>query len=269
MAGKPLDKFRKVKHELPMRSIGNVFSSEELFAWEKRNEKLSANASAHGYFCELKFDGIAVSLIYEDGKFIRGITRGDGETGEDITENLKTIRTLPLALKKPYPERIEVRGEAIMKKAVLASLNEKNEKEGLVLFANSRNAAAGSLRQLDPGLAARRHLDFFAYEIAQIRGKAFEKYMTKHSLKHELLDKLGFVTDAQAAKVPVLADVPKFIEKISKIRDSLPFGIDGVVTSIDDTRTYESLGVAGKDPRGIIAYNIRPNGPRPSSKISR
>ncbi len=255
IAGKPLDKFEKVKHEIKMFSIGNVFSDEELFAWEKRNLKLLPGLNSNlEYFCELKFDGLAISLIYENGKFVRGVTRGDGNIGEDITQNLKTIKSIPLILKDPFPGRIEVRGEAIMKKEVLKRLNEKNEKEGKPPFANSRNAAAGSLRQLDPNLTKERRLDFFAYEIAQIKGVEWEKYLEKHSKKHELLQKLGFMVDEHARKVSSLKEIPSFINKISKIRDSLSFGIDGVVSNIDDTKIFESLGIIGKDPRGIIAF---------------
>ena len=255
VAGKPLDKFKKVKHEIKMFSIANVFSEEEFFAWEKRNLKLLSNLKSElEYFCELKFDGLAVSLIYEKGKFVRGVTRGDGEVGEDITQNLKMIESIPLSLNSPYPDRIEVRGEALMKKSVLKKLNILNEKEGKQPFANSRNAAAGSLRQLDPNLAKDRHLDFFAYEIAQIKGGESENYVEKHSKKHELLQKLGFMVDEYAQKISSSKEVPNFIKEISKIRDGLPFGIDGVVINIDDTKIFENLGVTGKDPRGIIAF---------------
>jgi DNA ligase (NAD+) len=164
------------------------------------------------------------------------------------------INSIPLTLKSPYPERIEVRGEDIMKKSVLKKLNEQNEKEGKQLFANSRNAAAGSIRQLDPSLAKERHLDFFAYEITQIRDDIWEKYLEKHSKKHELLEKLGFLVDKHTKNFTSSKDVPSFVKEILKIRDSLPFGIDGVVINIDDTKTFQDLGVIGKDPRGIIAY---------------
>lgn len=259
VSGKPLDKFEKVNHEVKMFSIGNVFSDEELFAWEKRNLKLInfPQGKAFGnleYFCELKMDGLAISLIYENGKFVRGVTRGDGTTGEDVTSNLKMIESIPLVLKAPYPERIEVRGEAIMKKGILKKLNEQNEKEGKMLFANSRNAAAGSLRQLDPKLAKERHLDFFAYEITQIKDSFLNIYIEKHSKKHELLNKLGFLVDEHSKKIFSLKDALKFINEISKKRDKLPFGIDGVVINIDDTKIFNNLGVIGKDPRGIIAY---------------
>jgi DNA ligase (NAD+) len=254
VGGKPLDKFEKVNHDIKMFSIGNVFSDDELFAWEKRNIKLLSSNIKLEYFCELKLDGLAISLIYENGKFVRGVTRGDGTTGEDVTSNLKMIDSIPLVLKSPYPKRIEVRGEAIMKKNILKKLNEKNEKEGKMLFANSRNAAAGSLRQLDPKLAKERHLDFFAYEVAQIQDNFLDIYIEKHSKKHELLNKLGFLVDEHSKKIFSLKDAPKFINDISKKRDKLPFGIDGVVINIDDTKIFDNLGIIGKDPRGIIAY---------------
>jgi DNA ligase (NAD+) len=252
IGGKPLDKFEKFQHEIKMFSIGNVFSNEELFAWNKRNEKL-VNES-FDFFCELKLDGLAISLIYENGKLVYGLTRGDGEIGENITENLKMINTVPLFLKKPYPEKIEVRGEAIMRKNILAKLNAKNEKEGKTLFANSRNAAAGSLRQLDPKLTQERHLDFFAYEIAQLKGEKWEKYLTEHSEKHLLLEKLGFQVENSSEKINTIEKVPAFIEKINKIRNTLAFNIDGVVININDTKIFNRLGIVGKDPRGIIAY---------------
>ncbi len=254
VGGKALDKFEKVRHEVKLLSLGNVFSKEELFNWENRNLKLLDNEDKFNYFCELKLDGLAISLIYEDGKFVRGATRGDSEIGEDITENLKTIRSIPLFLKKPYPGKIIVRGEALMSKKVLLDLNKKNEKEGKPLFANSRNAAAGSLRQLDSKLTAERSLDFFAYEIAQIDEGVWQEKIDKHSKKHELLESLGFTVEPHTDKVEDLEQAMKFIDKVAKLRDKLPFGIDGVVVNIDDTRLYKELGIVGKDPRAVIAY---------------
>ena len=254
VGGRPLDKFKKVKHEVPMFSISNVFSADELFAWEKRNLKLLPSLIKLSYFCELKFDGLAISLIYENGKFIKGVTRGDGKVGEDITQNLKTIKTIPLVLDRPFPPKIEVRGEALMNKNVLRKLNEQNKKEGKTLFANSRNAAVGSLRQLDPKLSAERNLNFFAYSIDQIKGEEWQGYINKHSLKHELLEKLGFTVDRHSQVCIDLDGVLKFVDDVSKIRDSLPFGIDGVVININETAIFENLGVTGKDPRGVTAY---------------
>ena len=172
VAGQPLDKFIKVKHEVRMLSLNDVFSTEELLDWEKRVTKiLSAipDSQAPTYFAEVKFDGLAISLIYEQGQFVRGATRGDGFIGEDITQNLRTIDSIPLKLKKPFPNFLEVRGEAVMTKKAFEELNARQEKEGKALFANTRNAAAGSLRQLDSRLTAERRLDFFAYDIVQAR----------------------------------------------------------------------------------------------------
>lgn len=265
VAGKPLDKFTKVKHDRPMLSLGNVFSEEELSAWDMRNRKLISSGTSYTYFSELKFDGLAVSLIYIDGVFVRGATRGDGAIGEDITLNLKTIESIPLQLPAPYPKMLEVRGEAIMRNVVLKNLNKENEKKGLPPFANSRNAAAGSLRQLDPKLAQSRSLDFFAYEIPYVEGDIFIKKIQTHSGKHTLLHELGFMVDTHTQKSSNLKEVYSFIKKIEKLREKLPFGIDGVVTTIDDTSIYENLGVVGKDPRATIAYKYPPE--RATTKV--
>jgi len=252
VAGKPLDKFVKVKHKTRMLSLNDVFSEEELFDWENRVKKLLSANTKFNYFCEVKFDGLAVSLIYEDGKFVRGATRGDGFIGEDITENLKTIHSIPLSLPKPFPSYLEVRGEAIMAKKTLISLNKKNEKENKPLFANTRNAAAGSLRQLDPKLAAERKLDFFAYDIAEV---SEEKESSKtHSDKHKFLKKLGFNVDSNDALCKNLNEVVSFIKKFEKIRPDFPYGTDGVVISVDDLKLQEVLGVVGKAPRYMAAF---------------
>ena len=251
IAGKPLDKFEKIKHKIRMTSLNDVFSEEELFDWEKRIKKLLNESEKINYFCEVKFDGLAVSLIYENGVFVRGATRGDGFVGEDITENLKTIKSIPLKLKSPFPEYIEVRGEAIMAKKTLEILNKKNEKEGKQLFANTRNAAAGSLRQLDPRLSAERKLDFFAYDIAEIKGT--EK-IKKHSDKHALLKKIGFNVDNNDAHCKDISEVIDFIKKFKKIRENFEFGTDGIVILVDDLKLQETLGIVGKAPRYVAAF---------------
>lgn len=253
VAGKPLDKFEKVKHSTRMLSLNDVFSFEELYDWEKRIKKLLSEKEKINYFCEVKFDGLAVSLIYEKGKFVRGATRGDGEIGEDITENLKTIQSIPLILKSPFPDYIEVRGEAIMAKKTLVILNKQNEKEGKTLFANTRNAAAGSLRQLDPKLSAERKLDFFAYDIAEY-SENFQKIILNHSDKHKMLHDLGFKVEAVEAKCENLKQVEDFINKFEKIRPTFPYGTDGVVISVDDLKLQEVLGVVGKAPRYMAAF---------------
>jgi len=269
VAGKPLDKFAKVRHKTRMLSLNDVFSEEELFDWEKRIIKLLPGNTKFNYFCEVKFDGLAVSLIYEKGKFVRGATRGDGFVGEDVTENLKTIHSIPLFLPIPCPEYLEVRGEAIMSKKTLVKLNLANEKEGKILFANTRNAAAGSLRQLDPKLAAERKLDFFAYDIAemsptsktnklgsvalrQVWKPGFQ--MKTHSDKHEFLKKMGFQVDINDSICKSLNEVISFIKKFEKIRPDFPYGTDGVVISVDDLNLQEILGVVGKAPRYMAAF---------------
>lgn len=249
VAGKPLEKFVKVKHKNRMLSLNDVFGGEELLDWEKRTKKL-LSGNTFAYFCEVKFDGLAVSLIYENGKLAVGATRGDGFVGEDITQNIKTIHSIPLQLKSPYPKYLEVRGEVLMSKKTLETLNKKNEREGKVLFANTRNAAAGSMRQLDPKLAAERNLDFFAYDIAEMS----EDNLETHSEKHELLKKLGFMVDTHDAVCKNLEDVTEFINKFEKIRPNFPYGTDGVVVSVDSLQLQELLGVVGKAPRYMAAY---------------
>ncbi len=251
VGGKPLDKFVKVEHKNRMLSLNDIFSFEELSDWEKRIKKLLGEQNKFNYFCEVKFDGLAVSLIYENGIFVRGSTRGDGFVGEDITQNLKTIKSIPLSLNKKAPKFLEVRGEALMSKKTLDLLNKKNIKEGKVLFANTRNAAAGSLRQLDPKLAAERKLDFYAYDIAEISDEIVFK---KHSDKHKYLKEIGFNVDDHQAICKNLEEVDSFINKFSKIRQKFIFGTDGIVISVDDENLQKVLGVVGKAPRYMAAY---------------
>ncbi len=261
VAGKPLDNFQKIKHSVRMLSLNDAFNLEELQAWEKRILKLlfppslaKEGVGGVDYFCELKLDGLAVSLIYEQGKFVQGATRGDGYIGEDITQNLKTIRSIPLELNSPFPEYLEVRGEAVMGKEVLEKLNLIQQREGKALFANTRNAAAGSLRQLDPKLAASRNLDFFAYDIAEARSKNYELRIKSHSEKHQILRRLGFVVDSHEAVCKNLMQVEEFIVKIEKLRSAFGYGTDGIVVSVDALESQNILGVVGKAPRYMVAY---------------
>ncbi len=259
VAGKPLDKFVKVKHALPMLSLNDAFSKDEVAAWEQRTKKLlpippyppliKGGIGGLEYFCELKLDGLAISLIYEKGVLVRGATRGDGLVGEDITQNLKTIRSIPLKLPRSFPARLEVRGEAVMSKKVLAALNAIQKKANKPLFANTRNAAAGSLRQLDPKLAAQRHLDFFAYDIAQ-----GDFGLSKHSEEHRKLRELGFKVDKHEAVCRNLKEIYSSVDQIEKLRSNLPYGTDGGVISINNLEFYDRLGVIGKAPRYMIAY---------------
>ncbi len=251
VGGKPLDKFVKVSHRMRMLSLNDVFSFDELYDWEKRITKLLPVKTKINYFCEVKFDGLAVSLVYKNGKFVQGATRGDGQVGEDITENLKTVKTIPLFLENT-PEYLEVRGEAVMSKNTLIGLNKINYKSGETLFANTRNAAAGSLRQLDPALAARRKIDFFAYDVAEVSEDAPE--MDLHSKEHKFLRDLGFEMDKNEAVCANLEEVITFIKKFEKIRPDFPYGTDGVVISVDSLELQQVLGVVGKAPRYMAAF---------------
>lgn len=253
VGGKALDKFVKVEHRVRMLSLNDVFDFEELVDWENRIQKLIPNKKFN-YFCEVKFDGLAVSLIYERGVLTLGATRGDGFVGENITENLKTISSIPLELVgDDIPEYIEIRGEALMSKKTLINLNKKNQKEGNPLFANTRNAAAGSLRQLDPKLARARNLDFYTYDIVDNSPRAPLGFKT-HSDKHKLLKRLGFKVDDYEKVCKNLSEVKDFINEFSKIRDKFAFGTDGIVISVDDLEIQNTLGVVGKAPRYMIAY---------------
>ncbi len=252
VAGKPLDKFHKVKHAVRMLSLNDVFGEEELRDWEKRIKKLLPRSAQVEYFCEVKFDGLAVSLIYENGELVRGATRGDGFVGEDITQNLKTINSIPLELAGNAPKYIEVRGEALMAKKTLIELNKKQEKEGKILFANTRNATAGSLRQLDPKLASERRLDFIAYDIADIKG--YSQKREKHSDEHQILKDVGFKVDAHEKICKNIEEVLDFIKKFEHVRDAYPFGTDGIVISVNDLGLQQVLGVVGKAPRYMAAY---------------
>jgi len=272
VAGKPLFKFVKVKHQARMLSLNDSFSYEELYDWEKRVKKLLSNLQGQSlsYFCEIKFDGLAVSLVYKNGVFVRGATRGDGLIGEDITQNLKTINSIPSELNLPHlspsplgragegfiQKFLEIRGEALMSKKTLEKLNTQNKKEGRVLFANTRNAAAGSLRQLNPKLAKKRNLDFMAYDLIeakpQLRGLASQ--LNNHSDKHTILRNLGFKVEKLEAKCQNLEKVVAFIKKFEKIRPNFPYGTDGIVISVDDLELQKVLGAVGKAPRYMVAF---------------
>ncbi len=254
VAGKPLDKFVKVQHAAPMLSLNDVFSLEELEAWEKRIKKLLPASIQLEYFSELKLDGLAVSLIYENGVFARGATRGDGKIGEDITQNLRTVESIPLKLRKPFPDLVEVRGEALMSKKTLADLNEVQAKAGKPLFANTRNAAAGSLRQLDAKLAASRKLDFFAYDLPRYgSGKEHER-IKKHSEEHQVLRDLGFKVDKHELVSKNIQSLEKHIKEIEELRKKFAYGTDGLVISVNDLSLHDRLGVVGKAPRYMVAY---------------
>jgi DNA ligase (NAD+) len=246
VAGKPLPEFKKVTHDSRMLSLNDVFDMGEFEAWTKRVEKLIPNKK-YNYFAELKFDGLAVSLIYKNGIFARGATRGDGFIGEDVTENLKMVDAIPLRLLPPFPKEIEIRGEIIMQKATLVALNKIQKDNNKPIFANTRNVAAGSIRQLDPSLVKERSLDFYAYDIV---GQDIDT----HSEKHNILRNLGFKSSEKEIKTDNISEIEVFMEEVKHIRESLPFNIDGVVVCVDESDLQNKLGVVGKAPRYAVAY---------------
>jgi DNA ligase (NAD+) len=256
VAGKPLPNFKKFKHEIRMTSLNDVFSKEEIFEWEKRVKKI-LNGKDFSYFCELKLDGLSASLIYENGIFVRGITRGDGFIGEDVTENLKMIESIPLKLNAPYYDYMEIRGEVVMFKNVWQNLNNKQEELGKPTFANTRNAAAGSLRQLDPSVVKERKLSFFAWDIAQFGINNEELRIKNHSDEHKILRDLGFLVCEYEKKAKNIEDIFRFIEDIGEKRSTLSYGTDGMVVSINELKFHDTLGIVGKAPRYMIAYKYQ------------
>lgn len=254
VAGAPLDEFKKVKHDIRMLSLNDAFSSDEVLDWEKRITKLiDINKNEINYFCEIKLDGLSCSLLYQDGVLIRGATRGDGFIGEDITENVKMIENIPLKIKTDLKGIIEVRGEVVMTKKAWLALNKKQGSLGKPTFANTRNAAAGSLRQLDPSIVKERKLDFFAWDIVQLPINNYQLPIN-HSEKHKLLREFGFEVTPYEKKAENLEEVFDFIEYVGKLREEMPYGTDGMVISVDNLELQESLGCVGKAPRYMLAY---------------
>ncbi|PKG25142.1 NAD-dependent DNA ligase LigA [Niallia nealsonii] len=248
VGGEILSMFSKVQHQKPMLSLGNAFNEEDLRDFDRKIRQ--AIGDKFCYVCELKIDGLAVSLRYVDGLFEIGATRGDGTTGEDITANLKTIRSVPLRLKKPVS--IEVRGEAFMPKKSFLDLNAAKEENGEEPFANPRNAAAGSLRQLDPRIAASRNLDIFLYAIGDVGQTGVES----HSGGLDLLDELGFKTNKERRKCDSIEEVMQYVEEWQEKRPNLPYEIDGIVIKVDGLADQEKLGTTAKSPRWAIAYKF-------------
>lgn len=254
----PAKEFQKVTHERPMLSLTDVMSAEEFAAWHERMEKLAGERPE--YFGELKFDGLALSLLYEHGSLVRAATRGDGSIGEDVTQNVRTIPSVPLRLEQykgkkhvgTYMDRIEVRGEVVMTKQAFVQVNAAQRAAGEKEYANTRNLAAGSLRQLDPKITASRKLDFFAYAIAVGNATA------SHADEHALLASLGFRTDATARTLATRADVDKYFLEIEKKREKLEYHIDGIVIALNDRALFERVGVVGRAPRGAVAYKFAP-----------
>lgn len=255
VGGQALSKFESVTHVVPMLSLGNVFNQEDLFAFARRVEERLPNQKVQ-YEVELKLDGLAISLWYENGVLVRGVTRGDGETGEDITQNVKTIRNLPKVLhseKYDIPRLLEVRGEVLMPKSGFEKLNADQEAKGEKTFANPRNAAAGSLRQLDPNIAASRPLAFYAYGIAQCEPN--HNLTTMHD-SLQWLTELGFQIAERQYLCNSIQEVQQRYEQIQQERPSLKVEIDGMVVKVDDLKQQQQLGFLSREPRWATAYKF-------------
>lgn len=249
VGGEPLDAFEKVTHHVPMLSLGNTFNEGDLRDFDRRvRQGLSIDEVT--YFCELKIDGLAISLRYQDGQLAQGATRGDGIIGEDITSNLRTIRSIPLKIEDRNP--IEVRGEAFMPEKAFLSLNEAKLERGEEPFANPRNAAAGSLRQLDPRIAAERHLDVFIYAVGEWEAGV----LRTHSERLQYLKELGFKINQESKKCEGIEEVLHYIEEWTEKRATLPYDIDGIVVKVDDLEAQEQLGYTAKSPRWAISYKF-------------
>lgn len=255
VSGQALPGFTQVRHRTRMISLNDVFSRDEVVAWIERTDKL-APGKTHEFFVDIKMDGFACSLIYEDGVFTQAVTRGDGWIGEDVTANVATIDSVPFRLRheKGFEQflrgRTEVRGEIIMYKSDFAALNKQREAEGLPLFANPRNLSAGSIRQLDPKLAAARPLRFRAYDL--LRDDASEVPTNQYA--YQALRAIGFAANTQATVFTTVDDIMHFVDQWDEKRHHLPFNTDGLVIKLNDRKLFEELGIVGKAPRAAVAY---------------
>ena len=248
VAGRPLDKFTKVEHIQRMISLADVFSESEIREWVARNYKLVEKTVHFDYFTDIKMDGLAMSLHYENGVLKRAVTRGDGLVGEDVTMNVRTIENVPLKLRgADIPAKVEVRGEVIIFKADFEALNEAQKQKGEKPYANPRNLAAGSIRQLDPKIAASRPLRFMAYDLVS-------PDLATHQLAYETLRMFGFQTSNQDQVFSTLDEVFTEIKRLGETRANLPFGTDGMVIKINDRSIYRQLGIIGKTPRAAVAF---------------
>jgi len=256
VGGKPREGFAKVPHSRPMLSLGNAYNEEELREWDRRVHELSGESNIE-YVCELKLDGMSLALWYRGGKLTRGVTRGDGSTGEDVTGNVRTIRSIPLsvdakALKKAdLPADFEVRGEVLMPLVAFTRMNDDREAQGLPRFANPRNAAAGTIRVLEPNIVAQRRLDYFAYFLLAADGS---NIFDRHSGSLAALQAAGFKVNPNFARARSIDEVLKFIARWEEKRESLPYEIDGIVIKVDSAALQRKLGFTGKAPRWAIAY---------------
>jgi DNA ligase (NAD+) len=261
VGGKPREGFVKVPHSSPMLSLDNTYNEEELRAWERRVHELSGRRDVD-YVSELKLDGMSLALIYQDGKLVRGITRGDGSVGEDVTPNVRTVRSVPLSIPKEklkkagIPQDFEVRGELLMPLAAFQRMNEERESKGLSIFANPRNATAGTVRQLESKITAERRLDYFSYMLL----KNGRSYFDRHWKTLDALDAAGFKVNQNRKLVHGIDEAWEFIQQWEAKRDSLPYEIDGIVIKVDRTSLQDELGFTGKAPRWAIAYKYAARG---------
>ncbi len=255
VGGKPREGVVKAAHSSPMLSLDNTYNVEDLRNWERRVHELSGRKEIE-YVCELKLDGMSLALVYEDGRLVRGITRGDGTIGEDVTLNVRTVRSIPLSIPKEklkragIPSNFEVRGEMLMPLAAFRKMNEQREEKGLSLFANPRNATAGTVRQLEPSVVAQRRLDYFSYMLLK-DGRTF---FDRHWETLNALDATGFKVNPSRKLAKSFDEVWAFIEQEETKREKLPYEIDGIVVKVDRTVLQEELGYTGKAPRWAIAY---------------
>ncbi|HVZ18543.1 MAG TPA: NAD-dependent DNA ligase LigA, partial [Terriglobales bacterium] len=251
VGGKPREGFVKVPHSVPMLSLDNAYNEEELRDWERRVEELTGQKQVE-YVCELKLDGLSMALHYADGQYQRAITRGDGSVGEDVTPNVRTIRSVPQRVfeKAKLPKNFEVRGEVLMPLAAFTRMNEDRERQNLSKFANPRNAAAGAVRVLDPDITASRRLDFFSYFLF-VNGRPLHE---KHSQNLEALSAAGFKVNPNWKTLKGVDAMLEYIRKWEEKRDKLPYEIDGIVIKVKSIPLQRELGFTGKAPRWAIAY---------------
>lgn len=255
VGGKPAPEFAEVRHEVPMLSLNNAYTDEEVFAFDRRCREL-LGVERIRYACEPKFDGLAISLIYRDGLFTLGATRGDGFTGEDVTANLRTLRSIPLRLRlETPPTLLEVRGEVLMTREDFKRLNEAQLRAGEKTFVNPRNAAAGSLRQLDPRVTAKRPLCFYAYQLVRLEGRPWPE---THSEALSLLQQWGFPLSDARTLAEGVDGLLAYYRRMEIERDRLPFDIDGVVYKVDDLAAQQRLGTIARAPRWAIAHKFPP-----------
>ncbi len=251
VSGEPVNRFRTITHKVPMLSLSNSYNFDELLEFDKRIKSVLGNDD-YEYVCELKYDGIAISLIYENGVLVTGATRGDGITGDDITKNLKTIKSIPLSVKSEVYKNFEVRGEVFIKKEDFEHINEEQELKGEKTFANPRNTAAGTLKLKDSREVASRPLNLFVYYL-----RADDIQLKSHSENLRILEQLKFPVNKYYKKVKGIEAVKKYCDETEEIRDSLPYEIDGVVVKIDSLQKQEIIGYTSKSPKWAIAYKFR------------